>query len=401
MGYFIYQLKDNDCGIASLKMLLATIYKRKDFLYYPQDKVDKQYSFNDLMQIAQKEGVTLTAYRVMDKEELFKGKGDFELPILVTLNFKECRHMVLVKKIYKNSLKIYDPKKGIYRMKKKDFFNLWEGFILEISEIKGSNFKASKVNVLPKSFMFLSLFFELLSFIALFLGMFFVNENYSFLIPLLLFVFFVIFEFVYQKIVILSLKYFDNKLLYDDFLRNKNSFKDYYEDMNKYKVELVSTPIKYLSSGIIIIFGMFLLGINSYFSLINLGIIFIIQIIFKLLEKRYLLKKRNELGNLEHSLIKSETLKDDEFKEKLETLNNETYNIVSLTNFKKYFLMFLTIILCLLFLGFSGNITLNFLLFHFFMYIFLEDNFEKILSISDSIEKIKTYKCLYLYHFSK
>ena len=35
--YFIKQIDNHDCGFASLKMLLANIYKDKRYLYLKQD----------------------------------------------------------------------------------------------------------------------------------------------------------------------------------------------------------------------------------------------------------------------------------------------------------------------------------------------------------------------------
>ena len=61
--------------------------------------------------------------------------------------------------------------------------------------------------------------------------------------------------------------------------------------------------------------------------------------------------------------------------------------------------IFVTIILCLIYQGFIGEISLNFMLFHFFIYIYLQENFDKILNVNKIINDIKYYKCLYLYYF--
>ena len=47
MYYFINQIKKKDCAFASLKILLANVYKKKDFLYVIQDKDDKSYSLKE------------------------------------------------------------------------------------------------------------------------------------------------------------------------------------------------------------------------------------------------------------------------------------------------------------------------------------------------------------------
>ena len=54
MYYFINQIKKKDCAFASLKILLANVYKKKDFLYVIQDKDDKSYSLKEIIKIPDK-----------------------------------------------------------------------------------------------------------------------------------------------------------------------------------------------------------------------------------------------------------------------------------------------------------------------------------------------------------
>ena len=397
MSYYIEQIGENDCGIASLKMLLAILYKNKDFLYYPQKERNISYNYKELMQIASKEGVNLGVSKVVDKNDIFTYKT--KNPFLISIKVENSLHLVLVKKIKRNKLLIYDPKNGIYWLKKEELINIWNGDIIEANEIRGSTFKANKINVYPKSFMFLTMIFEMLSFLALFMAMFFVDKDFSFLIPLILFAVYIIFEFIYQKIIVLALKYFDNTILYRNYLDNRNNFKEYYLEMNNYKTLIISTPINFIASLMLIIFGLIILGMNNYLNVIILIIVFAIQIGFRLFDKKYLNRKRSNLKNIEKNLFNNKQLTEQEFKENISNLNDGTYNFVTYVNFKKYFLVFITIALCLIYLGITGFVSLNFLLFHFFTYIFLQDQFDKILDLQKGFEKIKTYKCLYLYYF--
>ena len=70
MYYFINQIKKKDCAFASLKILLANVYKKKDFLYVIQDKDDKSYSLKEIINEAKKYGVVLKGYKLEEISEM-------------------------------------------------------------------------------------------------------------------------------------------------------------------------------------------------------------------------------------------------------------------------------------------------------------------------------------------
>ena len=399
MKYYIKQLGDNDCGITSLKMLLAMTYKNKDFLYYPHGDIKRKVTLGELIKIAENEGVTLLAYRYQDKNDLFNSKK--KTPMLILFKGKDGQlHMVVLKKILKKSVKIYDPATGIYKLSHQNLFKLWNGEVLEVLEARGSDFKPQKVKVYPKRFMVLSIILQIISFAALFTALLFIDPDYSFLIPVLLFTAFVVFEFLYQKVVIYCLKNFDKNVVNNDRIAElKNNFSDYYENLINYKYSLITTPVKFIGSAMILVFGLFILGINDLFNILFVGLTFLILVAFKLYEQRVWLSKKARLELIEKTLFKQKDTPIETFKRMLRELNNESYNFIGFHNFKKYFLMFITIAIVLIYLGFTGVINTNYMLFHFFMYLYLQDNFSKILDIGFDVEKIKNYKNQYLHYF--
>lgn len=397
MKYFIKQLGTKDCGVTCIKMLLAILNKNADYLYYSQINTETSSTLRDLIKIAKKEGVILKSSRFIEKEDLFKEKP--KCPFLLIIRKDEGLHMILIRKITKNKIKVYDPNFGIYWLKKEALFKIWNGEILEVSNFKHGNFKLKKLRVFPKPFIILTIGFQILSIVSLILATLFIDKNYSFLVSLSLFFGYIVFELIYQKIIISSLKYFDNCILVDNYLSKREDFKNYFEPMNKFKYLLVSTPLTLISSFFMLTFGCILLLINNYWSFIILISTFIVQIVFKYLDDKYFKNKRVDLENLEKTLFNSEIEKEDEFKDKVLKMNEETYEYVNFSNFKRYFLVFFTISMCLIYLGFTGNISINFLFFHFFLFAFMQEEFIKLLNIGNNIEALKHYKCLYFYHF--
>ena len=57
--FYIKQIKNDDCGFASLKTLIANLYKKEDYLFIPQDESVGPYSYAQLIKIGAKYGVKL------------------------------------------------------------------------------------------------------------------------------------------------------------------------------------------------------------------------------------------------------------------------------------------------------------------------------------------------------
>ena len=177
MKYYIQQLGNKDCGITALKILLANIYKRKDFLFYPEANLNESLSLEQLITIAKNEGVELKGYRIKNKEEikLLKNKK-----ILVILIRNGISHIVNVDKIGTKYIKVYDSSLGFIKYKYKDFYKLFSGEFLEVISVKGSNYKHKDKTLMPLKYKLVILGIQLISFLLLAVTFFFVNEEFSF-----------------------------------------------------------------------------------------------------------------------------------------------------------------------------------------------------------------------------
>lgn len=397
MRYYVKQIGQKDCGFTCLKMLLAMYHKNKDYLYYPSPQIESYYSLKDIILLAKKEKLTLKATRVIDKFEFYDYKT--RKPFLAPVKNENALHMVLVKRVGKKKLLVYDPALGIYNISKEEFIKKWNGEMLEVDEVEESKFKKEKIKILPNSYVCVTLFFQVVSFLFLVLATLFIDKNFSFLISFSLFLGYVITEFIYQRFIIKSFKYFDNNILMNDYSLKRKSIKKYFEPMNKFKFTAISSPIQHLNCALILCFGIFILTYNDLANLIIISIIFFAQVCFKIYEKHYLDINITQLELCEKKIFYNEAEDKVDFISSIKKLNDETYKIISYFNFKKYFLMFFSLACCLIYQGFMGNITINFMLFHFFLYIYLEENFDKLLNINKYVDELKYYKCLYLYHF--
>lgn len=312
MSYYIKQIGTKDCAFACLKMMLAIIYRTKKFLFYPQEDKDKCYSLEDIIKIANKEGVELTAFRYKCKENIFSNDVT---PLLIPIKTKNILHMVLIKRIKGNKIQVYDPDLGIYWIEEDELMEIWNGECLEPKKIKKSYYNEPKKRIIPIKFRIGISIFQLSAFASLLSCLFFVNKDYHFTIPLCLFLIFAICEFTYKRLVIAEMKYFDKKILDKIVCENKSEFQKRYCEMSKFKEITLGNPIQIINNIVILLVGTIILALNGYLNIVNLLIIFAFVGLGSFLEFK-LYGNKNNLENKEKALLNENIFGIESYKEK-------------------------------------------------------------------------------------
>ncbi len=392
MKYFIQQIKEKDCGFACLKILMANVHKNKDYLYYPQDIDDHSYSLAELIKIARDEKITLKAYRFIKKSEI---KNEKIFPILTVCKANQKLHMVVLYKIRKNNFYIFDPIKGKIKLKERDFYEIWTGEALINSGVEKNKYHAKKNNIKETAFILGSSIVQVISFAALATGLYFINDKISFIIPILLFLAYFLFELLYKQVSIIGMKFFDKKV-YKNLESTQRMPNKFFEDISFYKTLFFSTPIQLVSIGLSIVLFVILLGLNSYLNLINIGLVVVINLFMNFGLKMYQERRKNDsyLGFLSIDYSENQNIR------KLKILNDVTYKSIDALNLKNYVILFLIITLCLFYASLTNNVSINFVLFHVFSYFFLNELLNNFIGKIDNLKKIDEYKCLYLNYFS-
>ena len=395
MEYFVKQIGTKDCAFACLKMLLANVYKSKKFLYYPQNDTDTSYSLADIIKKASEEGVILGAYRFNNRDLIF---SELNYPVLINIKQDRKLHMILVKKAKKDKLKVYDPAIGIYRINKDELFEVWNGEIIQVLEAKKSDFKPKIQNPIPWRFRLPIFIFQILSSLFLMSGLFFINKEYNFYIPLLLLTAFAICEFVYKRLLITGMKHFDQIILEKAFSGNNNNFREKYLKMNHFKTMVLGRPIQMINSIIIILFGVTILGINSYLNIINVLLICAFAVLLDLIEVKLFNAKERNIEYSENRIFENRSCVGQNFISGISKVQKQAYDLVSFKNFKQYFIIFLTACVCLLYCAFTNEISLNFLLFHAVFYYYMADNASKLTELYLKTSEYTSFTCLYRYY---
>ena len=395
MSNFVKQIGKKDCAFACVKMLLSIVYKSNKFLTYPQASAEKSLSLDEVMKICEREGVKLYAFRFKKKEDLLKQES---FPLLAPLIINGTFHMVLIKKIKKNKLYVYDPARSPLKINFLDFVNYWNGECLEVEEVKGSLYQKKKHNFISWPYKIFVPLLQLASFIMLVLALFFIDERFSFLYSVGFLLSFILLEFAHRTLLLKEMRNFDKRMLLALNSRSSVNLRTRFIKMNDFKVMFVGGPIEMLNLVLIISLGIVILGINSYLNLINLFLMTIFSIGLLLLEKKIFKNNANSIYSFESSLIDLKVTNEEELKKSVDELNNKTYSFVTFKNVVRSLLLFLAVIISLLYSGFSGDVSINFVLFHAFFYFYLSTQVSRLYEVIASRNDIHYYISLYQYY---
>jgi predicted double-glycine peptidase len=394
MRYFTFQGNDHDCGFAALKMLLCYAHHDRSYLRLAKTN-DKQglYSYRDLVEIGATHGVIITAYKLLDKNEIIFNK---RWPILVSLiNKNGGLHLVLLRKIKRGRVYIDDPIKGGIVEQLNSFLKRWDGSFLQIYK-KSPALKPKKERPIVeiKYLVALCLLQSFSAFFAL-LGFAFVNQQNYFVFPLIFFSLFAIGEVIFRRFQLEVLARFDNNYLVRTYDEDKMKRKHNFMKFHDFKKNYFLFPQVLISSLIISFFVLMVLLFNDLLHLAFLGTLITLAFLELVVSQRF---TKSNVKTLER--IESETLEEDrpfsDILSNYKKMSQLSLYIAKCSATKKYISLFVICALALTYAAISGEATLNYFLFHFFIYLLFYENisrlFNSFLHINDLRRKMAAFK---------
>ena len=327
--YFINQITQDDCGFASLKILLANLKKEESYLYLKQDERHGAYSYQELCDLSETYGVSLVGFRVDNKDEI---KHADMLPMIVTIRIEESVHAVCLYSINKRYVTLLDPSVGKVKMKFKKFFDFWDGTGLLITNKKEANEKIELPIKKEKNHLF-DYLFQFLDGATFLFGLLTMSLDNFFIYSLIGLVGSVIFEIASRMIKVCEMKKFDRKM--GEILENveAKNFDKFLSRKEKYKESVFSNKnnfIYYLFISIFIVFTI-IVGNPMNFACV------LLPILFAIFESQIFSKKEkltiNELEKMENKFNKSKS----ELKVKAlyENIHFKSYNFANFIFIKK------------------------------------------------------------------
>ncbi|MBQ7994910.1 MAG: hypothetical protein IJ247_01670 [Bacilli bacterium] len=368
----IYQSQDNTCSLAVLKMLMVDASGDKRFKFYKPRK-GGPYSLKDVETIAKEEGFRVTFKKVEDKEEI---KNNTEYPLFVTFEENGLVHAVKVISERLGYFHIADPSKGRYSLSKKQFISKWTGVYGTIVREKEIAPSKDKLDLVPKKNIAVLLFVELIAISSLLAGMYFVDENGNYLVPVICFSVFAIMEIFRRSLSIRFMKKFDEKWL--EYVFNGKNKKDAWARYHSLEKNIFASPMNLLSSIISSVSIVLIGGLNepSFFlsAALTIGAVAIKQAFDSFTKDKLKVvstSKEQELFSKGGGIEEAKEVK------------AYGYKYGSYFSYGQIITVFLVLCFAIIPLLHSGHISLNYYLFQFFGLFVLSSLLEKIFAFEE------------------
>ena len=344
---YIPQLNKSSCGMACLKMLLSIVHKDEGYLYLNEDESHGQYSYQDLVDIAQHYDVTLIGVKYDDKDD-FRHFDKF--PVILTVSGpNETTHALLVSQKKGNRVKIHDPAKGVYWLKLDKLLVLWDGTLLAVNNSHPHPYPYPIINAADKKWSAISALFQMLTATCVALATFFIKPEGNIVFPIIFIVLSVISEVTLRFILLKRMQRYDKYIRrFLPYVRRDNYYEFYYR-AQEYKKSALGLSVNLIFSLLIVILIITISLINSinYIILVLSALIAAYLDIFSFTPFKTEIEK--QVANQEDSLKDMDTVEGVEMQVK--SMEVKSYRYAYMEFAKKgvvgFFLLSASIALCI------------------------------------------------------
>ncbi len=359
-------------------------YENKNYLHLNKENKQSDYSFSDLISIAHNYGMELSAYRYSKEEEV-----SIKTPFLALI---DQNHLVLISSYNSFACTIYDPQCGKVKIRTSDFKNRWSGDTLEIESYSPQEYKNNPRFLYSKHYKLNSSLLTVTSLASLLIGFFFVrNEMYVF-IPIILLVVSIISELVGKWYLIKEIYFFDKQFIKLFFKNSKNKKEDLlkYSEFKKMHFSFINNGLMALLISAAIIVCLIL---NNAMNAIAVLFLLFINVCDRLIFRKNDNVKLAELNRQENEAVNDESSSSIE---KIELVSQKANNYALRFSLRNYVYMFLVLMLSFLMMIASNVVSVNFIIFHFGMFYYLNTNFDVLLNYSDKRKEYEQAKARFI-----
>lgn len=364
---FIYQGNKHDCGFASLKMLLADVHHDSNYLYLDNEKKDEAYNLLELVNIAKKHNVTLVGKEI-DIDSTVEYVKKHKTFLAVVEDELHNAHLVYVKGMMFNKVRVLDPNKGELLMDLVNFKGIFQRKVLEFDkgDFRKTKCPNKKKDIIPKWHLALLYSLTFLSMASIILAFTLIAYNIDFLSIALSLVSYIIFESAQRFASHVLLKKFDERYLKVFQEKPKEFIMESYPILIERKKYLFLTPIMLISDLVLSFSILFIFIINGkIYATILLGLwvlATVIEYLYYLVTK----KKEDNVNIMENQLLDGKPIE-------IKNFVNDTYSIAGLFSIKRLLLILASVLGSIYLMIVTNNKTITFVLFYFVaLYVALE-----------------------------
>lgn len=354
---YIYQAFKNECGFTCLKNLLYFLSDNEDYLYLANLKIDREYTFEDLIIFAKDYNLNLKGFYIDDLSFL-------KCPSIGLIKSQEFSHYIFIEKRSKDYIYFFDPIIGYQKLKIDSFKKIALGYYLLIEKhsLINQNINYPKLEFNFKNYYLYQFISCFIQFVFIFLLSLSIGKlNYQFCLIVIIYGIYLLLN----KVILLKFSHiYDDKIIYKDIEKNENNkyVNELIENDYLLKQALFSKANSSLTSFVYIGFIFFILLVNNLYNFIPL----IILILGSYLRHNLFKIKLRKVNQTE-----SYFLKDNDLLNKQKSHDKKIYKIINIDNFV-YGTLILIIAVINLVICYYLKSTLSFIYFIFLEKIFLD-----------------------------
>ena len=396
MGIFVYQGDEEGCGLATLKMLLLDLTKKKGYRYLTSEK-ETDISLEDIRQIAFKEGIDIKWKRASSREELLLATS---FPLLILLEGSNKGHLVYLKKGTKKKFLVYDPAIGKRWVKKEDFIKDFACVYGEPVLFSVESCPYTKPKIFSKKGFFLSSLTSLLGIASLYFGLYLLGNEDSYIVVAILLSLYGLLSVGSRLINGFFSRRFDKRWLKYVPSNSKKKLAKNYERYYAFKSSTFPAVMT-IVEGVSVVFGLsFLFGLNDpYFYVSAIGLSIYLALESGIFRKK-VVKKKESLVLAEENLLQGKDNIREQLK-KMSSISNKAFQIGEGATYVQIIYMAVAIGLAFIPSMMSENFTLNYFLFHFFGLLGLGQGIRSLLNFFENRSERERAYVYFLDNFVK
>lgn len=258
---YIPQLTRSSCGMACLKMLLAIVHKDEGYLYLHEDENHGQYSYQDLIEVAQRYDVTLLGAKVEFKDDL-RHFDKFPM-ILTVLTPNETTHALLVSQRKGKYVKVHDPAKGVYWLKLDRLISIWDGTLLAVNTYETHPYPNQPISTKDKKWSAISAFFQIITAGCIAAATFFIKPEGQFVFPIIFMALALVSEISLRFILLKRMQRYDRYIRRFLPYVKRGDYYEFYIRAQLYKKSSLGLSVNFIFSMLIVLLIITISLINS------------------------------------------------------------------------------------------------------------------------------------------
>ncbi|MCR4912121.1 MAG: hypothetical protein K5925_06390 [Bacilli bacterium] len=383
--YFISQSGKHDCAFTCLAMMLANYHKDKNYLFLKHE--DRNYSFKELMILAESFNMTLLGVQIESVGELTKSD---KFPFIVTIKVSEkAFHCVLLLKATKKYVLVYDPAVGKRKIGLREFEEVWTNKALIVKNYMKSSCPFVPPTFIAKKDKVTLPLWQILSGVSLLAGTYFISKDALIFIPIALFSLFVVFELVFRENLVGAMRRMDAEINSYSLDITKEKYYELYSNIERYrKAALTKTP-NIIYTMLIAIFIIIILILNGTINLVYIALAFGYSIFEAFVFEPFIEMRAKEIIEDEKKISLCEN--DDEYYHYSQEAREKAYHLGIVKTVFTYLGVAIFLVATILVMALSQVVSVTYVVFYLCIILFLKSNFIKVFSFNKQEEDYDNY----------